>query len=123
MACADLDRLVFLPSGDAALTRRARKHSTLSPVVLRFSRARKRHERQGLLVEEDALDPHRLPLGRPPLQPARQIHRRTSPIIGIGQYFVRLGTAEESIHTYQPPDQCGGEIWIYGTKRNEILLS
>ena len=22
-----------------------------------------------------------------------------------------------------PPDQCGGEIWIYGTKRNEILLS
>ena len=56
MACADLDRLVFLPSGDAALTRRARKHSTLSAVVLRFSRARKRHERQGLLVEEEALD-------------------------------------------------------------------
>ena len=56
MACADLDRLVILPSGDAALTRRARKHSTLSAVVLRFSRARKRHERQGLLVEEAALD-------------------------------------------------------------------
>ena len=56
MACADLDRLVFLPSGDAALTRRARKHSTLSAVVLRFSRARKRHERPGLLVEEDALE-------------------------------------------------------------------
>ncbi|MHB1034973.1 MAG: DUF2293 domain-containing protein [Pirellulales bacterium] len=27
LACADLDRLVFLPAGDAALTRRARKHS------------------------------------------------------------------------------------------------
>src|SRR5882724_610438 len=55
LACADLDELVFLPSGDAALTRRARKHSTLSAVVLKFSRARRQYERQGLLVEETAL--------------------------------------------------------------------
>lgn len=55
LACADLDHLVFLPSGDAALTRRARKHSTLSAVVLKWSRARKRYERQGLLVELAAL--------------------------------------------------------------------
>lgn len=55
LACADLDELVFLPPGDAALTRRARKHSVLSAVVLKFSRARKRYERQGLLVEENAL--------------------------------------------------------------------
>jgi hypothetical protein len=51
LACADLDHLLFLPAGDAALTRRSRKHSTLSAVVLRWSRARKRYERQGLLVE------------------------------------------------------------------------
>jgi len=56
LACADLDHLVFLPSGDAALTRRAKKHSTLSAVVLKWSRARKRYERQGLLVEEQALE-------------------------------------------------------------------
>jgi hypothetical protein len=37
------------------LTRRAKKASGLSPVVVRFSRARGRYERQGLLVEEDAL--------------------------------------------------------------------
>jgi hypothetical protein len=55
LACADLDHLVFLPSGDTALTRRARKHSRLSAVVLKWSQARKRYERQGLLVEEDAL--------------------------------------------------------------------
>jgi len=55
LSCADLDHLVFLPSGSAALTRRARKHSTLSAVVLKWSRARKRYERQGLLVEEQAL--------------------------------------------------------------------
>ena len=55
LACADLDHLAFLPSGDPALTRRAKKHSGLSAVVLEWSRARKRYERQGLLVEEGAL--------------------------------------------------------------------
>lgn len=56
LTCADLDHLVFLPSGDAALTRRAKKASRLSAAVVRFSRARKRYERQGLLVEELALE-------------------------------------------------------------------
>jgi hypothetical protein len=56
LACGDLDHLIFLPSGDAALTRRSKKHSTLSAVVLKFSRARRRYERQGLLVEEKALE-------------------------------------------------------------------
>ena len=56
LACADLDHLVYLPRGDTALTRRARKHSVLSAVVVRFSRARKRYERQGVLVEESALE-------------------------------------------------------------------
>lgn len=56
LSCGDLDHLVFLASGDAALTRRARKHSRLSAVVLKWSRARHRYERQGLMVEESALD-------------------------------------------------------------------
>ncbi|WP_405596467.1 DUF2293 domain-containing protein [Streptomyces sp. NBC_01410] len=53
--CADLAHLVFLPRGSAALTRRAREASSLCAVVVRFSRRRKRYERQGLLVEEAAL--------------------------------------------------------------------
>src|SRR5215470_1969155 len=56
MKCADLDHLVWLPSGDAALTRRAKKYSKLWAVVVKFSRARHRYERQGLLVEEEALE-------------------------------------------------------------------
>jgi hypothetical protein len=56
LECADLDHLVYLPGGDAALTRRSRKHSTLSAVVVRFSRSRKRYERQGILVELAALE-------------------------------------------------------------------
>ena len=55
LACADLDRLLFLPAGDAALSRRARKYSRLAAVVVRFSRSRNRYERQGLLVSEEAL--------------------------------------------------------------------
>jgi hypothetical protein len=55
LSCADLDHLIFLAAGDAALTRRAGKYSTLSAVVLEWSRARKRYERQGLMVEEAAL--------------------------------------------------------------------
>ena len=56
LTCADLDHLVFLPAGDAALTRRAKKASVLSAVVVRWSRTRKRYERQGVLVEEPALE-------------------------------------------------------------------
>jgi len=56
LACADMSHLVFLPSGDAALTRRAKAGSRMSAVVVRFSRTRKRFERQGMLVEEHALE-------------------------------------------------------------------
>lgn len=56
MACADLDHLEYLAAGDAALTRRAKKLSGLSAVVVRFSRSRKRYERQGVLVEAAALE-------------------------------------------------------------------
>jgi hypothetical protein len=55
LSCADLDHLIFLPAGSAALTRRSAKYSTLSAVILQWSRTRKQYERQGLLVEETAL--------------------------------------------------------------------
>jgi len=55
LECADLDHLVYLPRGDTALTRRAKKLSGLSAVVVRFSRSRGRYERQGILIEEAAL--------------------------------------------------------------------
>ncbi len=56
LVCADLDDLVFLPAGDVALTRRAKAKSSKSAVVFTFNRRRKRNERQGLLVEQSALD-------------------------------------------------------------------
>ena len=56
LRCVDMDHLVFLPAGDAVLSRRAKAASGLWAVVVRFSRARRRYERQGLLVEEAALE-------------------------------------------------------------------
>jgi hypothetical protein len=55
LECADLDELVFLPAGNTALSRRARKESELTAVVVRFSRSRGRYERQGLLIQAAAL--------------------------------------------------------------------
>lgn len=54
--CADLGHLEYLPSGDAALTRRATKASRLSAVVVRWSRRRHRYERQGILAEAAAIE-------------------------------------------------------------------
>jgi hypothetical protein len=55
LACVGLAALEFLPAGDAALSRRAKAESETYAVVVRFSRSRKRYERQGLLVQPEAL--------------------------------------------------------------------
>jgi hypothetical protein len=55
LACADLAHLEYLPSGNTALTRRATKHSPLRAVVVQWAYARKRYERQGILVTAAAL--------------------------------------------------------------------
>jgi hypothetical protein len=55
LSCADLAHFVYLPQGNTALTRRASKYTALRAIVVRFSSARKRYERQGILVEAVAL--------------------------------------------------------------------
>ena len=55
LRCMGLHYLEFLPAGDALLSRRVKAKSTRFAVVVRFSRSRRRYERQGLLVEPQAL--------------------------------------------------------------------
>jgi hypothetical protein len=55
LRCAGLGDLEFLPAGEPLLTRRAKAKSTMHAVVVRFSRTRRRYERQGLLVQPGAL--------------------------------------------------------------------
>jgi hypothetical protein len=55
LRCAGLDDLEFLPAGNALLTRRVKAKSARHAVVVKFSRSRRRYERQGLMVEARAL--------------------------------------------------------------------
>jgi hypothetical protein len=55
LRCVGLDDLEFLAAGDALLTRRVKAKSARHAVVVRFSKSRRRYERQGLLVEPRAL--------------------------------------------------------------------
>ena len=48
LSCAKLDALEFLPRGDAAISRRAAKYSAQKIVVVKWSKARNRFERQGI---------------------------------------------------------------------------
>lgn len=55
LRCVGLGDLEFLPAGAPLLTRRVKAKSARSAVVVRFSRSRRRYERQGLLVEPRTL--------------------------------------------------------------------
>ncbi|WP_327088858.1 DUF2293 domain-containing protein [Nonomuraea sp. NBC_01738] len=55
LTCSDLDHLVLLPAGNATLSRRAKKDSGLSAVVVTYNPRRKVYQRVGVLVEEAAL--------------------------------------------------------------------
>jgi hypothetical protein len=63
LKCAGFADLDYLPRGHTKLTKRVAKLSERKLVVVRFSRARKRYERQGLLVEPRALREGRKELG------------------------------------------------------------
>lgn len=63
LTCAGFADLDYLPRGDIKLTKRVAKLSERRLVVVRFSRARKRYERQGLLIEPRALREARKELG------------------------------------------------------------
>lgn len=55
LECVGMGDLEFLPAGNATLTRRAKERSEFTAVVVRWSRARKRYERQGLILEPEAV--------------------------------------------------------------------
>ncbi len=108
--CADMSHLVFLPSGDAALTQRSRKHSTLSAVVLKWSRRRKRYERQGLLVEEDALRQAEEDCLADEDARARRREREAVRRVELDQKYVEQFA--ESVRTLYPACPPGREIEI-----------
>jgi len=104
LSCADLDHLEFLRSGDAALTRRARALSGLAAVVLQWSRARKRYERQGILVEEQALEQAEQSCLADAEQRAARAQRRAEREAELDrEYVVRFAEAVRLRYSRCPP--------------------
>lgn len=56
LTCAGLKDYILLKKGDSKLTRLAKKYSSDSYVVLKWSELWKTYERLGLLVEQSALN-------------------------------------------------------------------
>ncbi|MDH7446477.1 DUF2293 domain-containing protein [Aquimarina sp. 2201CG14-23] len=77
--CSPFVGYVMLPPGDAAMTRRSKKHSTLCGVVLAWNQRRKRYERRGQLVEEEAIEKARLECEKD--QAARDLKNKKAAII------------------------------------------
>src|SRR3979411_1619397 len=86
---AEWNHLEFLASGDAALTRRAAKHSKLKAVVLRWSGTRKRYERQGVLAETEAIERAETECLADAEQRQRKAERRAQRESALDQGFVR----------------------------------
>lgn len=56
LTCGGFGGLEYLSAGNVALTRRSTKYSSKTAVVVRWSKARKRYERQGILAESAAIE-------------------------------------------------------------------
>jgi len=106
MECADLDHLVYLGSGDAALTRRATKHSSLWAVVVRFSRSRGRYERQGVLVQPEALEKAEEEcLADADLRAARQVRDAERRQFEDVELAARMAERIRALYPGCPPDE------------------
>jgi hypothetical protein len=103
--CADLGRLEFLPSGNAALTRRATKYTGLRAVVLKWSRSRKRFERQGILVDRAAIEQAEEDcLADGPLRERRNARRREREVVLDAKYVTKFAEAIMAIYPSCPPE-------------------
>lgn len=100
MACADMDELEFLASGDAALTRRAAKYSSMTAVVLKWSRSRKRYERQGIVAETAAIE--RAETECLADAPARERQRQRRAVQAVAEDAVHAAAFVEKIRTLFP---------------------
>ena len=60
LSCSPFASLAFLPPGDAAMTRRSKKHSSICGILFAWNRRRKRFERKGQYVEAKAIEIARL---------------------------------------------------------------
>lgn len=118
LSCADLDHLTFLSSGNAALTRRAVKHSAVSAVVWKFSRSRKRNERQGVLVDQGALErAEEECLADEDLRARRRARDAERRAILDSEYLGRFAAKIRDLYPSCPPDRAT-EIALHACEKH-----
>lgn len=117
MDCATLADLTFLPSGEAAITRRAGKYSSRKAVVVCWSRAGKRYERQGTLVEQAAIDRAREESAADAgVREAKNKKAAAKREIGDKQYLVTFTTELKRLFPGCPPEEAG-EIALHACEK------
>ena len=116
--CGGLENLEFLPSGNTALTRRTTTLSEVKYVVLKFSRARKRYERQGILARPEILDQARCECEAD--EAARETKRQTSAARREKQDAAHLAAFAARIRELYPsaPDGVEHEIAAHACRKH-----
>jgi hypothetical protein len=102
LRCLGLDDLEFLPAGDALLTRRVKAKAVRYAVVVRFNRRLRRYERQGVLVDPQALSQAQREIGGDVLLTSSRYPKRSFCAAASHQHLVSKSVMYGRIWT--PPD-------------------
>lgn len=93
-------------AGDPALTRRAVVLSLRSATVVKFSRTRERHERQGVLVEEVALERAKEECEKDRARrEAVRVRRRARNEVAEQEYVLRFARKVRDLFPACPPEE------------------
>ena len=105
MACEGLGDLVFLPSGDPALTRRAAALSPRHAVVVEFNRRHKRNERRGTLVEAASIERAKESCAADAKERAvKAVKRRAKDEVAEGEYLEQFRAKIFELFPACPPE-------------------
>lgn len=99
-SCSPFVGYVMLPPGDAAMTRRSKKHSTLCAVIWAWNQRRKRYERQGQLVEAIAIEKARIECAKD--QETRKLKNQKAAIVREKQDKAYIFTFAMAIRDQYP---------------------
>ncbi|NOQ71762.1 MAG: DUF2293 domain-containing protein [Crocinitomix sp.] len=98
--CSDFVDYPLLPPGNAALTRRSKKHSALCGVLLAWNQRRKRFERKGQYVEAIAIEKAKLECAAD--QKTRDLKNEKAAVVRVKQDAVYIENFALAIREFYP---------------------
>lgn len=110
LACSTFATATFLKPGDAALTRRSKKHSSYCGVLFAWNAKRKRFERKGQYVEAEAIIKARQECEND--QQERIIKNQKAAVLRAAQDKVYIEEFSKAIRGFYPNCPKGREVII-----------